>query len=176
MIELCDIFSLDSPAKQQVLVVKQPFNLSSLHAVFGPVIFYGSRSDSLKFSVSLSAWRVTEVFSHSLISNKNCLLWTSYWISRFSFWQCLTKSNQLTITWHIDRPPYLYFDKNRSSAFLFTTKGLTLEGFTTFMDCCLRTRASNVLRNEVDYLGGIDWMAAEEDALCRTPLIAVVIV
>ena len=35
-----------------------------------------------------------------------------------------------------------------------------LEGFTTFMDCCLRTRASNVVRNEVDYLGGIDWMAA----------------
>ena len=25
-----------------------------------------------------------------------------------------------------------------------------LEGFTTFMDCCLRTRASNVVRNEVD--------------------------
>ena len=43
-----------------------------------------------------------------------------------------------------------------------------LEGFTTFMDCCLRTRASNVVRNEVDYLGGIDWMAAEEDILCRT--------
>ena len=56
----------------------------------------------LKFSVSLSAWRVAEVFSHSLISNKNCLLWTSYWISRFSFWQCTTKSNQLTITWHIE--------------------------------------------------------------------------
>ena len=48
MIELCDIFSLDSPAKQQVLFVKQPFNLSSLHAIFGPAIFYGSRSDSLK--------------------------------------------------------------------------------------------------------------------------------
>ena len=30
-----------------------------------------------------------------------------------------------------------------------------LEGFTTFMDCCLRTRASNVVGNEVDYLGGI---------------------
>ena len=30
-----------------------------------------------------------------------------------------------------------------------------VEGFTTFMDC-LRTRASNVVRNEVDYLGGID--------------------
>ena len=43
-----------------------------------------------------------------------------------------------------------------SNAFLFTSKGLTLEGFTTFMDCCLRTRASNVVRNEVDYLGGID--------------------
>ena len=31
-----------------------------------------------------------------------------------------------------------------------------LEGFTTFMDCCLRTKASNVVRKEVDYLGGID--------------------
>ena len=50
MIELCDIFSLDSPAKQQVLFVK-PFNLSSFRAIFGPAIFYGSRSDSLKFSV-----------------------------------------------------------------------------------------------------------------------------
>ena len=33
---------------------------------------------------------------------------------------------------------------------MFTSKGLTLEGFTTFMDCCLRTRASNVVRNEVE--------------------------
>ena len=67
MIELCDIFSLDSPAKQQVLFVRQPFNLSSFRAIFGPAIFYGSRSE---FSVSLSAWRAAEVFSHSLISNK----------------------------------------------------------------------------------------------------------
>ena len=52
--------------------------------------------------------------------------------------------------------PYLHFDEKRASTFLFTSKGLTLEGFTTFMDCCLRTRASNVVRNEVDYLGGID--------------------
>ena len=78
MIELCDIFSLDSPAKQQVLFVRQPFNLSSFRTIFGVVIFYGSRSDSLKFSVSLSAWKAAEVFSHSLISNTNCLLWTSY--------------------------------------------------------------------------------------------------
>ena len=153
MIELCDIFSLDSPAKQQVLFVKQPFNLSSFRAIFGHAIFYGSLSDSLKFSVSLSAWRVTEVFSHSLISNKNCLLWTSYWISRFSFWQCLTKSNQLTITWHIDRPPYLYFDKNRSSTFLFTSKGLTLEGFTTFMDCCLMSLGMRWIISEAS----IEW-------------------
>ena len=48
MIELCDIFSLDSPAKQQVLLVKQPFNLSSFRANFGPAIFYGSRSDSFE--------------------------------------------------------------------------------------------------------------------------------
>ena len=70
MIGLCDIFSLDSPAKQQVFFVRQPFNLSSFRAIFGPAIFYGSRSDSLEFSVSLSSWRAAEVFSHSLISNK----------------------------------------------------------------------------------------------------------
>ena len=55
MIELCNVFSLDSPAKQQVLFVRQPFNLSSFRAIFGPAIFYGSRSDSLKFSVSLES-------------------------------------------------------------------------------------------------------------------------
>ena len=43
--------------------------------------------------------------------------------------------------------------------FVLASKELMLEGFTTFMDCCLRTRASNVVRNEVDYLGGIDWMS-----------------
>ena len=53
------------------------------------------------------------------------------------------------------------FRREKSINFFFTSKGLTLEGFTTFMDCWLRTRASNVVRNEVDYLGGIDWMAAE---------------
>ena len=40
--------------------------------------------------------------------------------------------------------------------FVLASKELMLEGFTTFMDCCLRTRAGNVVRNEVDYLGGID--------------------
>ena len=35
--------------------IRQPFNLSSFRAIFGPATFYGSRSDSLKFSVSLSA-------------------------------------------------------------------------------------------------------------------------
>ena len=49
MIKLCDIFSFDSPAKQQVHFVRQPFNLSSFRANFGLAIFYGSRSDSLKF-------------------------------------------------------------------------------------------------------------------------------
>ena len=40
--------------------------------------------------------------------------------------------------------------------FVLASKELMLEGLTTFMDCCLRTRASNVVRNEVaDYLGGI---------------------
>ena len=52
MTELCDIFSLDSPAKQQVLFVRQAFNLSSFRAIFGVAIFYGSSSASLKFSVS----------------------------------------------------------------------------------------------------------------------------
>ena len=57
MIELCDIFSLDSPAKQQVLFVKQPFNrprsiyqysnmaprLSGQTSIFG-VVFFVSKS------------------------------------------------------------------------------------------------------------------------------------
>ena len=30
------------------------------------------------------------------------------------------------------------------------------------MDCFLKTRASNVARNEVDYLGGIDWMSVRK--------------
>ena len=55
MIELCDIFSLDSPAKQQVLFVRQPFNLSSFRAISVPAIFYSSPSDYFKFSVSVSA-------------------------------------------------------------------------------------------------------------------------
>ena len=84
MIELCDIFSLDSPAKQQVLFVRQPFNLSSFRAIFGVAIFYGSRSDSLKFSVSLSTWRAAEVFSHIQIVCFERLIW-----------QCVTKSNRI---------------------------------------------------------------------------------
>ena len=56
MIKLCAIFSLDCPAiKQQVPFVRQLLNLSSFRAISGHAIFYGSRSDSLKFSVSLSA-------------------------------------------------------------------------------------------------------------------------
>ena len=140
MIELCDIFSLDSPAKQQVLFVRQPFNLSSFRAIFGVAIFYGSRSDSLKFSVSLSAWRAAEVldYEHSLCflivrrersekkkmgrakvggakagenkgtarSLERYFLIASFQIQIVCFerliWQCVTKSNQLTITWHIE--------------------------------------------------------------------------
>ena len=55
VIELCDIFLLDSPAKQEILFVRQPFNLSSFRAISGAAIVYGSRSDPLKFSVSFSA-------------------------------------------------------------------------------------------------------------------------
>ena len=180
MIELCDIFSLDSPAKQQVLFVKQPFNLSSFRAIFGPAIFYGSRSDSLKFPYHFSregsqgyfliaSFQIRIVCFERLIGSLDSVFGNAWqnpinWPLR-DIWK-----------WSRHRPRYLYFDENRSNAFLFTSKGLMLEGFTTFMDCCLRTRASNVVRNEVDYLGGIDWMAAEEDVLCRTPLIAVVIV
>ena len=180
MIELSDIFSLDSPAKQQVLFVRQPFNLGSFRAIFGPAIFYGSRSDSSKFSVSLSAWMAAEVFSHSLMSNKDCLLWTSCWISRLSFRQCVTKSNQLTITWHIEMKStsaaIFIFRREQIKGFSRYKQGTDARRLHYFYGCCLRTRASNVVRNEVDYLGGIDWMAAEEDILCRTPLITVVIV
>ena len=64
----------------------------------------------------------------------------------------VTYRNEVDIGRHI----YISTRTLRSIAFLFTSKGLTLEGFTTFMDCCLRTKASNVVRNEVDYFGGID--------------------
>ena len=102
MIELCDIFSLDSPAKQQVLFVKQPFNLSSFLAIFGPAIFYGSRSDSLKFSVSLSAWRVAEVFSHSLISNKKLFALNVLLDLSIQFLAMRDKIQSIDITWHIE--------------------------------------------------------------------------
>ena len=103
MIELCDIFSLHSPAKQQILFLRQPFNLSSFRAIFGPAIFYGSRSDSNKsFPYRFPRKGPQRYFLIASFQIKNCLLWTSHWISRFSFWQCVTKFNQLTITWHIE--------------------------------------------------------------------------
>ena len=51
MIELCDIFSLESPARRQVLFGRQPFNViwAVFVRFFVPAIFYGSRSDSFKF-------------------------------------------------------------------------------------------------------------------------------
>ena len=117
----------------------------------------------------------------------------STWVFRFRVGQVCSLSSQIKFGNALQNPinwplrdiemkststAIFTFRREKSwSTFLFTSKGLMLEGLTTFMDCCLRTRASNVFyRNEVDYLGGIDWMAAEEDVLCRTPLIAVVIV
>ena len=94
MIELCDIFSLDSLAKQQLLFVRHSFNKNNFRAISGPAIFYGSRSDSFKFSESLSAWRVAEVCSHCFQIKIVCFE------RLFSFWQYVTKSYQLTITWH----------------------------------------------------------------------------
>ena len=136
MIELCDIFSLDSPTRQQVLFVRQSFNLSSFRAICVPAIFYGSRSDSFKFSVSLSAWRVAEVCSHSFQIKIVCferLIGSLDSVFGNAWHHYVTYRNEVDIG-----PPYLYFDENRSNAFLFTSKGLTLEGFTTFMDCCLK--------------------------------------
>ena len=52
MIELWDIFSLDSRAKQQVLFVRQPFNLSSFRAIYIPAIFYGNIRILLSFPYS----------------------------------------------------------------------------------------------------------------------------
>ena len=66
----------------------------------------------------------------------------------------LSIDHYVTWKWSRHRLPYLHFDEKRASTFLFTSKGLMLEGVTTFMDCSLRTRA--VVRNEVDYFGGID--------------------
>ena len=70
---MCDVFSLDCPAiKQQVPFVRQPFNLNSFRAISGHAMFYGSRSDSLKFSVSLSARGVAEVCSHNFQIKSVC--------------------------------------------------------------------------------------------------------
>ena len=46
--------------------------MSSFRAISGHTIFYGSRSDSLKFSVSLSARGVAEVSSHNFQIKSVC--------------------------------------------------------------------------------------------------------
>ena len=46
--------------------------MSSFRAISGHAIFYGSRSDSLKFSVSLSARGVAEVSSHNFQIKSVC--------------------------------------------------------------------------------------------------------
>ena len=51
-----------------------------------------------------------------------------------------------------------------------------LEGLTTFMDCFLKPRASNVVGNEVGLSRRHQLNISKEDVLCQTPLIAVVIV
>ena len=46
--------------------------MSSFRAISGHAIFYGSRSDSLNFSVSLSARGVAEVSSHNFQIKSVC--------------------------------------------------------------------------------------------------------
>ena len=46
--------------------------MSSFRAISGHAIFYCSRSDSLKFSVSLSAGGVAEVSSHNFQKKSVC--------------------------------------------------------------------------------------------------------
>ena len=46
--------------------------MSSFRAISGHAIFYGSRSESLKFSVSLSARGVAEVSSHNFQIKSVC--------------------------------------------------------------------------------------------------------
>ena len=48
-----------------------------------------------------------------------------------------------------------YISTKTERAFLFT-RGTDARSFITFMDCCLRIRVCNVVRNVVDYLEGID--------------------
>ena len=55
--------------------------------------------------------------------------------------------------------------------FALANKGLTLEGLTTFMDCCLRTRDRNV----VDYPESLVECHWEDDVLCWTPHVAMII-
>ena len=49
-----------------------PGVMSSFRAISGHAIFYGSRSDSLKFSVSLSAQGIAEVSSHNFQIKSVC--------------------------------------------------------------------------------------------------------
>ena len=73
-------------------------------------------------------------------------------------YKILSIDHYVTCKNEVDIGRHIYIStRTDQTLFLFTSKGLMLEGFTTFMDCCLRTRARNVVyRNEVDYLGGID--------------------
>ena len=115
MIKLCDIFSLDCPATKQVPFVWQPFNLSSFPAISGHTIFYGSRSDSLKFSVSLSTWRVAEASSHNFQVKSVCFehLIKSLDSVFGNTWQNPINWPLCDIEWSRHRTPYLLY-KNRT--------------------------------------------------------------
>ena len=66
----------------------------------------------------------------------------------------ICKRGSYLICYHATRASRMKHDH-----FALACKGLTLEGFVTFMDCCLRTRDSNV----VDYRGVISQMSGKAE-------------
>lgn len=151
MIELCDIFSLDN-------------HLSSFRAISGLQYFTGHVWILLKFSLTVFAWRVAaEVCFHSFKIKIVCF-------ERLikSFDSVYGNAWEIQIKWPLrDREmkstsdAILTFQRGEQNLSIMhfalpsNCKGLTLEGFRTFMDFCLRTRDRNV----VDYLEVIDWMS-----------------
>ena len=118
MIKLWDI-SLDCPARKQVPFVRQPFNLSSFRAISGHTIFYGSRSDSLKFSVSLSAWKAAEVSSHNFQVKSVCFerLIKSLDSVFGNAWQNPINWPLHDIEWSRHRTPHLLFRREQNISF-----------------------------------------------------------
>lgn len=77
----------------------------------------------------------------------------------FLFWHRVTKTLQVTIAWQtilVDKRTLISRAQlTEHNYFVLANKGLTLDGLTSLMDCCFKTRGMKV----VDYLGVIRQMS-----------------